>query len=190
MSIARTSQPLAEPVSLDIAKTHLRLTHDDEDMLVSAMISMARATCEDRLQRTLITTSWRLTLPAFQPEIQLAMGDVQRVTAIRYVDQAGLMQSLAPSDYQLGRIHGRPVVVPAAGGSWPATHAGVLEAVTIDYQAGYGDTARDVPHPLKSWILLAIGDLFENRQATVIGSTVNPLPFADGLLDTYRNFAL
>ena len=82
------------------------------------------------------------------------------------------------------------MLVPAPGQGWPATQAGVVEAVSVEYVAGYGDAAASVPAPLKAWILLALGDLFENRQATSIGNTVNPLPFADGLLDTYRNFAL
>ncbi|MEN9903698.1 MAG: hypothetical protein RLZZ555_263 [Pseudomonadota bacterium] len=190
MTTTRITQPASEPITLAEAKAHLRLTHDDEDLLISSMISAARAACEDRLQRTLITSSWRLTLPAFQPIIFLAMGDVQSVTAVTYTDQDGATQTFSPSTYQLGRSNGRPVLVPAAGQSWPDTQAGVIEAVSIDYVAGYGASALNVPAPLKAWILLALGDLFENRQATSIGNTVNPLPFADGLLDTYRNFAL
>ena len=192
MTTTRITQPATEPITLAEAKAHLRLTHDDEDLLVSAMISAARAACEDRLQRTLITSDWRLTMPAFPlvPFIYLAMGDVQSVTAVTYTDPDGITQTLSPSAYRLGRSNGRPVLVPAPGQGWPATQAGVMEAVSVEYVAGYGNVAASVPAPLKAWILLALGDLFENRQATSIGDTVNPLPFADGLLDTYRNFAL
>jgi uncharacterized phiE125 gp8 family phage protein len=190
MTTTRITQPATEPITLAEAKAHLRLTHDDEDLLVSAMISAARATCEDRLQRTLITSDWRLTLPAFPTIIDLAMGDVQSVKVVTYTDPDGITQTLSPSAYRLGRSNGRPVLVPAPGQGWPATQAGVMEAVSLEYVAGYGNVAASVPAPLKAWILLALGDLFENRQATSIGDTVNPLPFADGLLDTYRNFAL
>lgn len=190
MTTTRITQPANEPITLAEAKAHLRLTHDDEDLLVSAMISAARTACEDRLQRTLITSNWRLTLPGFPPVIYLAMGDVQSVTAVSYTDPDGTIQTLSPSAYQLARSNGRSVLVPAPRQSWPATQAGVVEAVSVEYAAGYGDAAASVPAPLKAWILLALGDLFENRQATSIGNTVNPLPFADGLLDTYRNFVL
>lgn len=190
MTTTRITQPAIEPITLAEAKAHLRLTHDDEDLLISSMISAARAACEDRLQRTLISTGWQLTLPAFTQNISLGMGDVQRVTAITYKDQNGATQTLSPSAYQLGRLNGQPLLMPAPGQSWPATQPGAIEAVDIEYLAGYGDTADKVPQPLKAWILLALGDLFENRQATNIGSSVNPLPFADALLDTYRNFAL
>lgn len=190
MTTIRIIQPAVEPIMLSEAKAHLRLTHDDEDLLISSMISAARVACEDRLQRTLITSTWRLSLPRFELAIHLPMGDVQSVTAVTYKDQDGATQTLSPSVYQLGRLNGQPLLMPAPRHSWPATQAGAIEAVDIDYQAGYGDTADKVPPPLKAWILLALGDLFENRQATSIGNTVNPLPFADGLLDTYRNFAL
>ncbi|MDD2728318.1 phage head-tail connector protein [Malikia sp.] len=190
MTTTRITQPASEPITLAEAKAHLRLTHDDEDLLVSAMSSSARAACEDRLQRTLITSSWKLTLPAFRPVIYLPMGDVQSVTAVTYKDQAGTTQILSQSAYQLGRLNGQPLLMPAPGQSWPATLTGVIEAVDIEYLAGYGDTADKVPSPIKAWILLALGDLFENRQATNIGSSVNRLSFADGLLDTYRNILL
>ncbi len=190
MTTTRITQPANEPITLAEAKAHLRLTHDDEDLLISAMISAARTACEDRLQRTLITSRWLLTLPGFSSVIYLAMGDVQSVTSVSYTDPDGATQTLSPSAYQLGRSNGRAVLVPAPGQSWPATQAGLVEAVSVEYAAGYGDAAASVPAPLKAWILLALGDLFENRQATSIGNTVNPLPFADGLLDTYRNFAL
>lgn len=190
MSTVRISQPSVEPITLAEAKAHLRVTHDDDDLEINAMISDARAACEDRLQRTLITSGWRLTLPAFQPVIYLAMGDVQSVMTVTYTDPNGTIQTLSPSAYQLGRSNGQPVLVPAPGQSWPATQAGVIEAVTVEYLAGYGNSAHNVPPPIKRWIKLALGDLFENGQATRIGDTVNPLPFAEGLLDTYRNFAL
>lgn len=190
MTTTRITQPANEPITLAEAKAHLRLTHDDEDLLISAMISAARTACEDRLQRTLITSRWLLTLPGFPSVIYLAMGDVQSVTSVSYTDPDGATQTLSLSAFQLGRSNGRAVLVPAPGQSWPATQASLVEAVSVEYAAGYGDAAASVPAPLKAWILLALGDLFENRQATSIGNTVNPLPFADGLLDTYRNFAL
>lgn len=190
MSLNKITDASVEPISLAEAKAHLRLMHDDEDLLISSFISAARTDCENRLQRTLITSTWQLTLPHFSPAIHLPMGDVQSVTAVTYKDQAGTTQPLSPSAYQLGRLNGQPLLMPAPGQSWPATLTGVIEAVDIEYLAGYGDTADKVPSPIKAWILLALGDLFENRQATNIGSSVNRLPFADGLLDTYRNILL
>lgn len=190
MSLIKITDASIEPVTLAEAKVHLRLTHDEEDLLVSSFISAARTDCENRLQRTLITSTWRLSLPRFEFAIMLPMGDVQSIKAVTYKDQAGATQTLSPSAYQLGRLNGLPLLMPAPGQSWPATQAGAIEAVDIEYLAGYGDTADKVPKPLKAWILLAIGDLFENRAATNIGSSVNRLPFADGLLDTYRNLTL
>lgn len=40
-------------------------------------------------------------------------------------------------------------------------------------------TAADVPRPIKQWMLLAVGEMYANREALPDG-------FADRLLDPYR----
>jgi uncharacterized phiE125 gp8 family phage protein len=90
------------------------------------------------------------------------------VTAIRYVDPSGATLTLDPSQYQV--VTGAPgFVLPAYGLSWPATRY-QPESVTIDFTAGYGDTAGDVPNVAKSAISLLLGHLYENREATVTSS--------------------
>jgi hypothetical protein len=61
--------------------------------------------------------------------------------------------------------------------------------LTITYTAGYGPAAADVPAPIKSWLLLAIGDMYANRQRSAERPQV-PQGFADSLLDPYRIYAL
>lgn len=185
MSIIRTSAPLVEPVTLAEAKAHLRVTHDDEDLQIRAMISTAREACEDRLQRSLITGGWRLTLPAFLPAIRLLKGPIQAVIAITYRDPDAVVQTLDASAYQFGKLNGMDVVMPAPGRAWPATMSGALDAVSVEYRAGYGDGAADVPFSIRAWILLAIGDLFERRGLIDVGGAVNTLPLPEHLLDTY-----
>ena len=48
--------------------------------------------------------------------------------------------------------------------------------------------AATTPDGIKSWLLIRIADLYENRESIVIGPGVNKLPphFADGLLDAFR----
>lgn len=200
MTVTRTAQPAVEPVTLAEAKLHLRVDHDAEDLLISGLISAARTDCENRLQRTLITTGWRLTLPSFPcldyqrlcdpvptllaQAIRLRMGDVQSVSNVTYLDPDGVQRTLSPTAYELQSWSGQWLLAPAHGGSWPATLSG-LQSVTVDYVAGYGATSDSVPAPLRSWILLAVGDLYSQRLRSGDKPAV-PHQFVDGLLDAYK----
>lgn len=189
MNPRRTAAPAAEPITLAEAKLHLRVDHADEDALIAALISAAREACEDRLQRTLISTPWLLVADSFPESIKLPMPPALQVQSLQYLDAAGTLQTLAPEDYELDPYSEPAYLVPAPGLGWPATQAGRINAVRVAYTAGYGLTAADVPGPIKQWLLLAIGDMYENRTRSAERPAV-PQGFADGLLDTYRVWSL
>lgn len=176
--------PAEEPITLEEAKLHLRDPVDTEDPLVSALIVAARRKCESWLRRTLITTTWELSLEGFpgcgwipgfpyagrqflerQPVgtlygIELPNPALQSVTSITYVDTAGSTQTLATSEYQVETgTPGR--VVPVYGKAWPSTRR-QPGAVKIRFVAGYGD-ASAVPESIKIAMKLMISHFYENR---------------------------
>ena len=57
--------------------------------------------------------------------------------------------------------------------------------MVVTYTAGYGAAAADVPAPLKQWMLLAIGDMYEMRNASGDKPAVKH-DFVDHLLNPYR----
>lgn len=187
MTTIRILDAATEPVTLDQAKSHLRVDGTDEDTLITALIKAARQDAENRLQRTLLESTWRLTLDAFPRAwpydvILLGWGPIISVSSVKYYDPAGTLQTLDPSAYRL-----------ADGGiesatSWPATQAR-RGAVEVTYLAGYGAAASAVPAPIVQWILLALGDLYANRERSAERPVVAQ-GFADGLLDPYRVWAV
>jgi len=76
-------------------------------------------------------------------------------------------------------------IVAVAGVGWPDTVVAV-NAVRVNYTAGYGEDAEDVPQAIRQWILLRVGHWYENREASIVGAPVEPLPFLNGLIDCYR----
>ena len=70
----------------------------------------------------------------------------------------------------------------ASAGPTLADKAGAIE---VRYSAGYGDAAATVPGPIKSWLRLAVADLWEQRRRSTEKPLV-PQHFADHLLDAYR----
>lgn len=260
MALRKVSDPSLEPVSLTEAKLHLRVTGSGEDALIAAMLTAARTACEERLGRSLLATRWVETHDGFPVCIRLHRSRLIQVNAIRYLDSAGVWQTLAPSAYAVDLDAEPPRIEPAYGETWPSTRD-APGAVSIDYTTGYAapvvavDAAADtvqlapwrtlavddavvlstvggllpaplvvgqtyyvqavpsaglytlaaspggglidlttagtsvlvgaVPAPLRSWIFLALGDLYENRERS-FDKPVVPHGFVDSLLDTYR----
>ena len=182
----RAGTPDAEPITLAEALTHLRESADGgaNDAYITSLITVARMDCEDRTERTLINTPLVLKLDAFPEAIELRSPPVVSVTALKYFDAAGVEQSVNLADTLLDPASEPCWLVPATGKAWPTAQTRV-NAVTVEYTAGYGATPASVPAPLKHWILLAIGEMYENRSASAERPAVRN-EFADYLLAPYR----
>lgn len=176
----RAGSPVAEPLSISDALTHLREVSDggENDAYITGLISVARQACEDRIERSLIATPCTLRLPAFTSPVDLCTEPVIEVTGISYFDPDGMAQTINPASTHLSGALLWPLT------EWPAT-ADRPGAVTIEFSAGYGATASDVPFPLRQWMLLAIGTLYDTRHADATQPVVRHA-FADHLLNPYR----
>ena len=191
MALTRLDELAAWPV-VDIATmaAHLRLSACGEAVdaataaQVGVLLAVATRDAENRLQRTLVPTRWRLRIDRFVPEIVLRMPPLVAVESVSYIDRAGQQQTLASSAWHLMADGDTPCLVPALGSAWPADVAALPGAVQVVYTAGYTSAAA-VPEPIKQWIMLATADLHEQPSRSS-DKPVVPQGFADALLDTYR----
>lgn len=170
----QTVAPDVEPVSLAIAKSHLRVTWGNDDDYVRELLAGARDAAERESGRQFVTATWVLTLDDFprcgeadgwSSEIRLPVGPAVAVDSIVYRDADGATQTLDADDYAVGAKTGR--VSPVA--SWPTTDADQLENVTVTYRAGYGGAAQ-VPPAARAAILLILADRWGNRGDNVSNS--------------------
>ena len=182
-----TVAPSVEPVTLAEAKLHLRVDGTDEDSLITALIVAARQAAEHETGRSLVTQTLRLTLDAFPADggIELLRGPVQSITQVQYIDAAGATQTFTSSLYVLDNAseYAAHYLRLAFNAVWPATRD-QANAVWVDYAAGYGNAAA-VPQAIKQWVLLAIGDMYANRERSADKPAVAH-GFVGGLLDRYR----
>lgn len=164
-----TTEPAAEPISLDEAKLHLRVDHSADDSLIGILIQTAREIVEAHTNRSLITQTRVIKLDNFPclGTIRLTHGPVQSLS-ITYYDQDDASQTLASSEYWEDFDSNIPRVVVKT--SWPATED-KPNAVTITYVAGYGDDSDSVPAAIKQAMLLILGHLYENRQQVIVSGT-------------------
>lgn len=183
--LVQTSPPAIEPVTLAEARLFCRVDGTGEDALLASLIAAARQDAETQLQRSLITQGWRLVLDAFPARaIELERGTVLSVTSITYADMSGTTQTMAPADYatDLSGCPGR--ITPGYGKTWPSALPQIA-AVNIDYTAGFGPAAADVPEGIKRWIKMRVATVYAHREEVAnAGST--PHFFVAGLLDPWR----
>jgi uncharacterized phiE125 gp8 family phage protein len=185
MNPRRSTQPAIEPITLAQAKLHLRVDDNTaEDAYITTLIQVARETCENRIQRTLINTGWTLSLDTFPDAIRLSMTPIVSVSSVSYRDILGDTQVLSALDYEVDTANDPGYIVPAYLTTWPVTYTGI-NSVTIVYTAGYGATAASVPASIKQWLLLAIGDMYANRERSADKPVIEQC-FADGLLDAHK----
>lgn len=188
MPIKRVILPTLEPVSLQEAKLHLKVQHSLDDSLITGLISAVRLAAEHACERTMLLTTWELTLDNFPAALELRYPVVQSITSVKFDDTNGVEQVLHPDDYRLDAASLPGWLVPSYGKTWPATRCQV-NAVRVRYVAGYGADAADVPENVKLWMKLHIGHYYKNREASVDG-TINALPFLDSLLDPERVWSI
>ena len=171
MPLKRTVPPTTEPVTLAMAKAHLRVDDNEEDPLIAQVIEAAREWCEDFQRRSFCSQTWRLTLDEFPScdVIELPRPPLASVSSITYVDSDGATQTLSSGDYTVDTDSEPGRVILGYDESWPSTRD-VPNAVTITYVAGYGANDSFVPAKVKQAMLLLIGHWFENREDILTGT--------------------
>jgi uncharacterized phiE125 gp8 family phage protein len=60
--------------------------------------------------------------------------------------------------------------------SWPTTTLRPINGVCVEFEAGYGDAATDVPYRVKQAMLLLIGHLYEHREQST-EKALSEIPF-------------
>ena len=174
-SVNIKTEPAEEPITLVEAKAHLRVTCTDEDTYITTLIKVARIHAERFQRRSYITQTLELRMDRFPRYlIELPRPPSISLTTINYIGSAGDTQTLDSSKYTTDFNSYKARVVPAFNEIWPTTRH-VIDAVTIEYVAGYG-AAADVPETIKQALLLLIGVWYENREP-ITESTVTEIPF-------------
>ena len=167
--------PATEPITVPQAKVHLRIDDNDNDASIGVMIQSARSGVEAFLKSAIMPTVYQLKLDCFPGEIEFPIGPVTTADgfAINYANDAGADTVLNSSLYQIA-LGEYAVVRPSFGNTWPVTRT-QLDAVTVEFKAGYDDATK-IPPAIIGALYMWLGDLFENRESTAMDGSALPLP--------------
>jgi uncharacterized phiE125 gp8 family phage protein len=183
MSLQLITPPAIEPVTLADAKAHLKVDVTDDDALITRLISAARARAEWHTGRGFITQSWRLWRDCW-PEcgvIEIPLPPLQSVTSVTTYALDDSATVLDPAAYQTDAASS-PARLTLKANVLPPINTRAMNAIAIEFTAGYSDDASDVPAPIVEAILEIIAFLYENR-----GEAPAELPLdALALLAPYR----
>lgn len=168
MRLKLKTAPLVEPISLDEAKLHLRVDSADDNALITALITTARQFAERETKRAFITQTWEMFLDYALPEIDIPKPPLQAIgLSIKVIDEAGAEAVVDPTTYDIDASDNSPGRVKLRSGcTWPS-HRGFASFI-IEFKAGYGLLATDVPEALKQAILQLLSHLYDNRGAEEI----------------------
>ena len=206
-------EPVAEPLTLDECRQHLRVdaTEADDsdsdligqhpdDALIMSMQSAAREYVENFTGLSLTTRTLELALDQFPSdsvdgttEIILPCGPVQSIVSIATgeptSDTDALDFNLDAATYALDLYRNPQKVVPVS--SWPSVIT-ATNTIKVRYIAGYAvqtdltDTGRPLPASLRAAVLLVLGHLYEHREENA-ESALTSLPLgAEALMRPLR----
>jgi uncharacterized phiE125 gp8 family phage protein len=194
LNLQVVTAPALEALTLEEAKAHVRVELDntDEDDYLRGLIRTATRMARDGTSKALLTQTLALRLDRFPcTEIYLPCPPLQSVSSITYLDTSNVLQTLAATKYQVVGARATPdelapdgYVRPSYGNAWPTTYP-VPECVVITYVAGWA-SAEAVPDGIKRGMLELIGDLYAQREQTMVGETVAVIGKAKELFDNDR----
>ena len=203
------TQPAIEPVTAAEFKSQVR---DDAltDAEALAWVTTARAYIEEMNNFAIITQTWRLALdrwpsgrekwwdgvrqgsrtelygPSSFSDVPLPRYPLQSITSVTTFDTGNNATAVTVADVfnvDTYRTPGRLAL--RFGQTWPIALR-ETNAIVIDYAAGYGTAAGDVPAPIKQGILLMAASLYENRGDGCSTVDAYAMSGARGMVEIYR----
>ena len=162
MNLRLITAPTVEPVSLETTKSFLRVDGTDNDPTIMMLMAAAREKGEELARRAFITQTWDMTVDCWTVDLRLKVyrPPLQSVVSVKYLDRSNVEHTF--SDYVVDTRNEPGVII---FNSLPG--AALLEsgAITVRFEAGFGDAGVNVPERIKKNILALTAYWFENREA-------------------------
>lgn len=154
-----------------------RVDSASENDLIAGYIAAAQSMISQYLGKSLFTQTWKLYLNGGFPykyrgsgllrqpaPIVLKRPPVQSIEKIYYIDLNGDEQELTSDKYQVQLQGSRPKILPAYGLYWPDARC-VLNAVRVEYTAGYGADNTALPPNVVQAARMITASFYEGREA-------------------------
>ena len=171
------SGPAIEPAPLVEAKAWLRVDHNSDDDLISALITAARLTLEAATRSMFNTQSWRLVYDQWPggDVFAIPLAPFLTLDGMRVRDAANVAAVVPPASYVLDSAPGSARIAFTIAPPAPGRAIGGIE---IDVSVGFGAAAADVPAALRLAIKMLAARWYENRGDAVSDAEALPADIA------------
>ena len=175
------------PVTTDEVNEQLRIDSSDDAQLINRLIAAATSYVDGLgvLGGAMVSQTWRQVVQNPGSKVDLRMHPVQSLSAVKYYDTSGAPQTDTVENYQLIGGDNWAYVEPKTGNAWPTAYDRP-DAIQIEFVAGYGAAATDVPDGIRHALMMLIAHWYEHREAADRMNISNlPIGFND-LLNAER----
>lgn len=199
--VSVVTPPATLALSVEDAKLHLRVEHDDDDDLIEDCINAAIGELDAPkgwLGRALFTRTQRLTLDAYPPPVVYLPGPITTAISTIHVRNAddeivkiydsGVGDPTDDIGLQSDLTAEPALLWPSDSIGWPTDIKGGIDSVRIDYVTGYA-TAAAIPEVMLQWLKLRTADYYRDRESLLLGIAPVRNPVADRMLDNWRVYA-
>lgn len=157
-----TPPAMSPAVTVREVKFALNLVQDNtyEDVKLNRLISAATEHYEDTTGQALVYQDFAMYAdewPRAYEELQIPIRPLSSVEQITYWDGT-TSQTVDPSVYSVNRPQGTLSLEPSQ--SWPDDLQYKKNAIRIDFRAGYGVTANDVPDDQRQAVITLVGQWY------------------------------
>lgn len=181
-----------EPLALPEVKKHLGEIWDDNDDMITSLITTSREMAETYTKLSLVDYTLVLHAQLSRGIFKLRQGPVKKVNSVKYLDINKQWKEMNPEHYS-SFIFSQPAQLAII--ELPSDFSNEEHNLQIAYDTGWGDrtqgsiTAKNpLPETLKQAMLMIIGTAYDFRSDLEKGTTVNKVPISSMfLMSQYRN---
>ena len=180
--------PVAWPIDNTACKTHMRITHANDDTYITALAKAAILDFETATHRQLITATYDLYMDDFPyEELEVPRPPLQSIESVKYQDGDDAQQTVTSSVYDADLISTPGRLYLDYNQTWPSDTRGHYNDVVVQFKAGYGDASTDVPEDILQALMMMVSHWYLNREPVVVGTVARDIPMtAQRIINHYR----
>ncbi len=174
MQVQQLTYPTTTVITLEEAKTHLRVDSTNEDMLIMDCIRSATSMIEAYTNRILMSATYSAYIDEAEIVAQTPFEikgyyPISAISSIEYYNTSDTWATIPSTDYSKDIIgHVARIYFTKL----PQVKSNTLNTYKINFTAGYADRDK-IPYEILGWIKIITGFYYESRQSEYTGNTGN-----------------